>query len=225
MKNILFIIIGLIIPCISTAKLTNETELGMTLTGGATKSTSFKMAEKLSLNNATLKGFVRKGKSNGIVFIDNWKGEFGYQRNFDDAASWFVSQSIESNPILGLDKRYSSDIGIKWSASDKFIFELGYRLDFEKPVNTQVTNREMIIRAKAQTTQAIPPNIVASAFLEMLPLANNLSDYRANLGISVINSVNKNLGFKLSFESQYDKTPLVSSKWDRVFTTSIVVSI
>ena len=219
MKNILFII-GLMLPYVCSAKLTNETELGMTLTGGATKSTSFKMAEKLSLNNTTLKGFIRKGTSQGVVFIDNWKGELNYSIN-----SWFVSQSIESNPILGLSKRYSSDIGVKWSADERFILELGYRLDFEKPTNTQVTNREMIIRVKMQTTQSIFTTTVVSAFVEMLPLANSISDYRANMGAYIINPVNKNIGFKFSFESQYDKTPLVDNNWDRIFTTSIVVSI
>jgi len=229
MKNILFVL-GLVIPCISNATLTNETELGMSLTGGATSSTSFNGSEKLNYawentHNATLEVFAKKGKSNGVVFIDNWKGQLKYQRSLDDVTSWFASQSIEANPIIGLNKRYSSDIGIRLSKSDEFIFELGYRLDFEKPTNNQSTNREMIIRVKAQTTQTISTNIVASAFMEVLPVANDLSNYRANMGISVINSVNKNLGFKLSFESQYDKTPLVSSNWDRAFTTSIVISI
>src|SRR5690606_33484946 len=105
----------------------NETEAGLVLTTGNSKSQSFnfKQSNRYSWTANMLKfdGRYLKASAGGVESARFWALGLRYERTFTERFLGFVGQDVESDVFAGYAQKYNSDIGPKYRLLMKPTFD------------------------------------------------------------------------------------------------------
>ena len=216
------------------AGLKNDSELGVVLTSGNSKTSSsdFKQSNSYGWDTHFFKlgGNFLRTTTDGVLKAKNWGSQLKWEEKISGNTSGYAGLGVESNPFAGFNQRHSTDLGLKYSIWDNeeatWSFEAGYRLTIE---NLVVGPRRHLrfLRTFTEISAPLNPNVSGKLSAEFLPGLAEFSDYRLNLEPSLSAMLAKYLSFKVGYRVRYTNQPLPGAafKTDTAFTTALVAQL
>lgn len=213
------------------SKITNESEAGVALASGNTKSKNYNVkqanaykfdANVLKFNARFLNSFANDVESARYLF-----GSLRYERELSDKLSVYLSQGFESDKFAGYYLRELSDIGLKYNIIKEEMFywlaEAGYRYTNEK-LNNGTHDYKNSLRAYTEVEKKWNPSVSSKYFLEYLPSIQESKDYQINTELSVSAALTNVFSIKSAYLLRYDHLPAPTSttKTDTLLTTALV---
>lgn len=217
---------------IARAETTNESEAGLVLNHGNSKSQSVNAKhltqQKWSANTVSGSGSYMRSKSGGLVSAERWDLLAKYERELSGSFSMIAAQGVEGDRFAGYRQRYNTDIGPKYyfHKEDKvweWFGELGYRYTRE---NTVANERKKYHKARLYTESnwAWSQSGSSKIWIEYLPNFTDSSDWLLNAEISSSAAFTNILAFKVAYLVKFDNKPNlgIKKKTDGTLTTSLV---
>ncbi len=224
----------LLISTASAEGIKNETELGVVLTSGNSKTSSsdLKQSNSYGWDSHFLKlgGNYLRTTTDGILKAKNWGSQLKWEEKISGNTSGYAGVGVESNPFAGFNQRHSSDLGLKYSIWNNeeaiWAFEAGYRLTIENLVAGSRRHLRFL-RTFSEISAPLNPNVSGKLSAEFLPGLAEFSDYRLNVEPSLSAMLAKYLSFKVGYRIRYTNQPLPGAafKTDTAFTTALVAQI
>ncbi|NDD90691.1 DUF481 domain-containing protein [bacterium] len=211
--------------------LTDETEVGMVVTGGNSKSSTLhvKQANVLESGSHKLKltGNYLNTTTRGVLDARSWLLALRYQQAFSPTLGLYAGQGVESNVFAGYQQRWNTDAGAQaiWIKEPKatWLGEAGYRYTIE---NGTVGNQEKsgFLRFFTEASREFRANVSGKVTVEFLPRVSQWSDYRLNLEPAIQAMLSEWLSLKVGYEMRYINEPLPGAQYktDTVFSTALV---
>ncbi len=208
----------------------NESQAGVVLTSGNTDTTTETVGEiasyQFGANVVKFTGSYLYQKSAGIVSGKSWSLGLRYERILNEKLSIFLGETVEGNRFIGLNQRYSTDIGAKYSLvkEDAFTWfaEGGYRYTKE---NLILVSRGLhYARVYTELEKKFSPTVSMKYWIEYLPNFTVSQDWQLNTELSLSAAISSIFSVKsaylLKYDNQINAPGLV--KTDKTFTTSLV---
>ncbi|MBU6375251.1 MAG: DUF481 domain-containing protein [Bdellovibrionales bacterium] len=212
-------------------QLTDETEVGMVITGGNSKSSTLhvKQANVLESGSRKLKfgGNYLNTTTRGILDARSWLLALRYEQAFRPSLGFYLGQGVESNIFAGYVQRWNSDAGAQAvfikEPKANWLGEVGYRYTIENGI---LGNQEKsgFLRFFTEVSREFKANVSGKIAAEFLPRLSQFSDYRLNLEPSIQAMLNEWLSLKVGYEIRYINEPLPGAQYktDTVFSTALV---
>ena len=231
----LFLALSATICCVSLAHaedftLKNESEAGIVITSGNSKSQSFNLKQASSgeweQNTVKLTAGYLKTTSGNVASALQWNLGLRYERAFSDVVSGFVAQSVESDLFAGKLQRYNTDVGAKYaiSKSEEFTWfaELGYRYAQEN-LTTGANTTQNYARAYTEATRHFNKTVALKYWIEFLPNFTVSQDWQLNTELSLSAALSTVFSVKSAYLLKVDQLPPTGKeKADSTFTTALV---
>jgi putative salt-induced outer membrane protein len=208
----------------------NESQAGVVMTAGNTETTSLSFGEAASYafdsNAFKITAAYLYQKSGEIVSGKSWNLGLRYERVLNEKLSVFLGETVEGNQFAGVNQRYSTDLGAKYSLVKEetltWFAEAGYRYTKE---NLILTSRSLqYARAYTELEKKLNPTVSVKYWLEYLPNFTESKDWQLNTELSLSAAISSVFSVKsaylLKYDSQINAPGLV--KTDKTFTTSLV---
>lgn len=208
----------------------NESQAGVVLTSGNTNTSSLSVGELASyqFDKSLVKvtGAYLYQKNEGVVSGKSWSFGLRYEKILSDQLSVFLGQSVEGNRFSGLDQRYNTDLGAKYTfvKDDEltWIGEGGYRYTRE---NLIVLSRTLhYARAFTELEKKLNPTVSVKYWLEYLPNFTDTDNWQLNTELSLAAAVSSVFSIKSAYLIKYDNQINAPglTKTDKTLTTSLV---
>jgi putative salt-induced outer membrane protein YdiY len=200
-------------------------------TGGNTSSESLLFAGKgeRSLTRAKLTGeFIGLyGEKSGIASDKNWQGRLKYDRFFSDRIFAYVSETVDRNPLKGIEIRYATQVGAGYefikTPTDILTGEIGLGWVRENPVTPFDDRGYANARAFGQYEHAFTDKTRFTQTVEYLPSLKESKDYIVNEETALVTNLMGSLAFKVSYSVSDDNLPPPTFfKTDRLFKTALL---
>jgi putative salt-induced outer membrane protein len=216
----------------------NETEAGLILTGGNTRSESLSLktdaSYRWSEDRAQVLARYLRAEASDLESARNWGLTARYERTLSPRFSLFVAQSVEADPFAGFMQRYSTDLGPKYSILKEeglsWDVEGGYRFTHENRLAsggaTQTLNSHYA-RVYTQVEKAFSTNGALKYSLEYLPNFTRSENYQINTELSVAAVLTSLLSLKTSYLVRFNNFPPagIANKTDTTLTAAFVAKI
>jgi len=231
MKWIVLALVTTMLTSTFAADFTNESEAGIAVASGNTKSKNYNVkqansykfdANVLKFDARYLNSYSNNDESARYIF-----GGLRYERELSDRFSLFVAQGFESDKFAGYHLRHSSDIGVKYNIIKEETFywlvETGYRYTNEK-LNNGSHNYKNSVRGYTETEKKWNPSVSTKYYLEYLPNVKEGKDYQINTELSVSAALTSIFSIKSAYLLRYDHLPAATAttKTDTLLTTALV---
>lgn len=208
----------------------NESQAGVVLTSGNTNTSSLSASELASYQfGSNLVKFTAAylyQKNAGVVSGRSWSLGLRYEKILSDQLSIFIGQSVEGNRFAGLDQRYNTDIGAKYTfvKNDEltWIGEGGYRYTRE---NLTLLSRTLhYARAYTEIEKKWSPTVSTKYWLEYLPNFTDTDNWQLNTELSLSAAISSVFSVKSAYLLKYDNQINAPglTKTDKTITTSLV---
>ena len=216
---------------VSQQGFSDESELGVILTGGNTRTQSLNAKQQnlygFEKNLLKFNGRYLRSTNQGVENGRNWSLGLRYERELAEMLAIFLGQNIESDVFAGIQQRYNTDLGAKYSVfkteNFKWFFEGGYRYTIEN--KTDMTQKKSNYgRLYTEAEKAFNKEVSTKLWLEYLPNFTTSSDYQINTELSFLAQLNAVLSMKLGYMIRFDNVlnAGVQYKTDSIFTTALV---
>ena len=213
------------------AKFANESELGVVIAGGNTRtqSVSAKQENSYSWSSNLFKLNARylRTTNKGAESARTWSLGLRYERELIERLSAFLGQAIESDKFAGIVQRYNTDVGAKYffvkEETLKWLGEAGYRYTIENKTDASQT-KSSYGRLYTEVEKAFNASVSARFWIEYLPNFTLSEDYQANAELSLSALLNSIFSVKTAYLVRYDHMPNPGIEFttDSVFTTALV---
>lgn len=211
--------------------LKNETELTLVDAKGNSVSTAFgaKQQDAFMWEGNVVKGQARyfNSSSNGTESARNWDLALRYERELSGLWSIYAGQGVESDVFAGVDRRYNTDIGGRYSIVKNpvatWAAEAGYRYTDQTAVSGIKSNSQYG-RLYSEAVYTMTETSSAKLWVEYLPnFSHNNSDL-LNGEVSISAALNAMLSLKVAYLVKYNAAPPppATQYLDRLLTTSLV---
>lgn len=214
------------------AELHNESEAGVVIATGNSRSQSLSFKEKFSYewgrNVLGLRGSFLQTKSLGVLSAKRWDIQLRYERNFSDRFSLIFAQSVQSDRFAGYQQRYNTDFGPKYviyrvEGKWEWVAEGGYRYSKERKLDASRDIRQqgrIFTELKRQWSETASSGF----YVEFVPSFRDFSDWELKSELSSTAAFNSIFSLKAAYLLKYDNVPAVATaqKRDTEFTTSLV---
>jgi putative salt-induced outer membrane protein YdiY len=227
-------LIAIAISCAPAARaeLHNESEVGVVITSGNTRtqSLSFKQQNRYDwLKNAfAFNGSFLQTKNAGVLTAKRWDLQLRYERKVEDDLSLLLAQGVQSDRFAGYLQRLNTDFGpryvvlreqdvLEWAA------ELTYRFSREIKV-TGVRDYRQQGRIFTEVKRNWSATASSRFWVEFIPSFRNLADWELRSEISTSAAFNSIFSMKAAYLLKYDNVPATAAalKRDTEFTTALV---
>jgi putative salt-induced outer membrane protein len=213
------------------ADFTNESEAGVAVASGNTKSKNYnvKQANSYKFDNNVLKfdGRFLNAFANDTESARYLLGQIRYERILNELFSAYVSQALESDKFAGYDLRHVSDLGGQYNLYKLpmfyWLFEAGYRYTKEKEVNGSHQYKNSL-RTYTEAEKKWNANTSTKYYIEYVPNLKHGKDYQINTELSVSAALSSVFSIKTAYLLRYDHEPAVGAtqKTDTLLTTALV---
>ena len=213
------------------SKFSNESEAGVVITGGNTKTQSqnYKQqnAYEWSVNQFKFNGQYMRTVSKGIESARNWSLGIRYERILTEAFTGFVAQSVEGDVYAGILQRYNTDLGAKYyfikQEDLNWLGELGYRFTAENRI-VAPNKQSQFIRAYTEATKDWNKTVNSKLWIEYLPNFTDSKAFFLNTELSLTSLMTQILSLKTAYLIKYANLPApgTEAKTDTTFTMSLV---
>jgi putative salt-induced outer membrane protein len=208
----------------------NESQAGVVLTSGNTDTSSLNAAEIASYlfsdNLFKLTGGYLYQKSGQVLSGKSWNLGLRYERILSEKVGVFVGESVEGDQFAGVNQRYNSDIGAKYSLVKEdtlnWSAELGYRYTKE---NLILVSRSLnYARLYTEIEKKFSATVSVKYWIEYLPNFTDSSDWQLNTELSLSAAISSIFSVKSAYLGKYDHEVNAPglTKLDKTFTTSLV---
>ena len=209
----------------------NESQAGIVVTSGNTETSSLSFGEAASYqfggtNVLKINAAYLYQKNGNVVSGKSWSLGLRYERIISDQFSIFLGQSVEGNQFSGVNQRYNTDLGGKYTfvKDDELTWfgELGYRYTYQNL--TLLTQKLHYARLYTEAEKKFSPTVSAKYWVEYLPNFTNTDDWQLNTELSLSAAISSIFSVKSAYLLRYDNVlnsvGLVHT--DKTFTTSLV---
>lgn len=215
-------------------KFSNQSELGVVLAGGNTKSSTVNLKQKSEYvwdkNTLRGEGGLLYGKANDEVNARNWFAGLRYERELSERFSLFAGVLYQVDTFAGFDNRKSIDLGGKYffikEEGHYFFNETGYRYTDENRVagSSPASLTSHILRLYAEWGRNIFESTKVKFWVEYLPDFANTSNYRLNFEPSLQTVMSGTFSLKIAYLGKYQNVPSTAGnvQFDYTYTTSLV---
>lgn len=213
------------------ADFTNESEAGIAVASGNTKSKTYNVKQensyKFDANVLKFKARFLNTFSNDVESARYILGSLRYERELNERFSLFVEEGLESDKFAGYYLRHNNDIGGKYNIykveNFYWFVEAGYRYVNEK-LNNDSHIYKNSLRAYTETEKKWTETVSTKYFLEYLPNLKESKDYQINTELSVSAALSTMFSIKTAYLLRYDHLPApgTSTKTDTLLTTALV---
>lgn len=231
MKWIVLALISTMLQTAVAADFSNESEAGIAVASGNTKSKNYnaKQANSYKFEDNVLKFDARylNSYSNNDESARYIFGGLRYERVLNDRFSLFVAQGFESDKFAGYYLRQLTDVGVKYNIIKEEMFywlaEAGYRYTNEK-LNNGSHDYKNSLRAYTELEKKWNPSVSTKYFLEYVPNMKEGKDYQINTELSVSATLTSVFSIKSAYLLRYDHLPAATAttKTDTLLTTALV---
>jgi putative salt-induced outer membrane protein len=231
MKWLLLAMAMLLMNSVSAAEFKNESEAGVTVATGNTKTKNYniKQSNSYEFDENVLKFDARylSAFSNNEESARYLLGQVRYERILSNYFSVYLSQGVESDKFAGFEQRHISDIGGQYNLyklpNFTWLFELGYRYTDEK-WNNGSHEYKSSIRTYTELEKKWNPNVSTKYFLEYVPNLKQGKDYEINTELSVSAALTNVFSIKTTYLLRYDHDPAEGAevRTDTLLTTALV---
>ena len=232
MKSLpLLILFALLTTNVFAADFTNESEAGIAVANGNTKSQTYNFKQengyKFDANLLKFKARFLNTFSNNDESARYILGTLRYERELNEKFSLFVEEGLESDKFAGYHLRHNNDIGGKYNIYkvENFYWyvEAGYRYVNEK-LNNGTHSYKNSLRAYTETEKKWTETVSTKYFLEYIPNLKESKDYQINTELSVSAALSTMFSIKTAFLLRYDHLPAPGTvtKTDSLLTTALV---
>lgn len=219
-------------PGIARAELHNESEAGVVITSGNTRtqSLSFKQQNRYDwLKNAfELRGSFLQTKNAGVVSAKRWDIQLRYERRVSENLSLLLAQGTQSDRFAGYLQRLNSDFGpryilLKEERGFEWAAETTYRFSREIKV-TGIRDYRQQGRIFTELKREWSATASSRFWVEFIPSLRNFADWELRSEISTTAAFNSIFSMKASYLLKYDNVPATAAvlKRDSEFTTALV---
>jgi putative salt-induced outer membrane protein len=230
MKIFIFILCFLL-QSTAFAKLSNETELGLTSTNGNSKNHSYTVKQENDYKwEKNVLGFKLRyldasadGEQTARFFMTGLR----LDQSASAKLSFFIGETYEKDRFASIEKRLITDLGSKYkfisSEKTKLLSEFGYRyMDEERIDRSNVYSH--YLRAFSEWERNWKPNFSTKLWAEYLPNLSDSEDWQFNSELSLTANLNNIFSLKTGILMRYDDLPApgVFHKTDTLFTTSLI---
>ncbi|MCO5141588.1 MAG: DUF481 domain-containing protein [Oligoflexia bacterium] len=216
----------------ASAEWKNESEAGVVITEGNSKSQSLNLSQKTSYQHLQNKwsfgaGYLQS-KSAGVLSSRSWDLMLRYDREINEKLGAFISQQIESNEFAGYKQRYNTDLGAKYyfikeEKQTEWFAEAGYRFTKENKVSGAKSNQHKA-RVYSEFFKQWNESVSSKLWGEFVPNFTVSKQWLFNSEASLSVMMNSILSLKTAYLLKYSNEPSIvgAKKTDSVFTTSLV---
>lgn len=208
----------------------NESEVGIVITGGNAKSQSLNLRQlnqhRWESDVLRFDGRFLRTSSDGNESAKNWLLGLRYERTLVDQLSGYLGQNVESDRFAGFVQRYNTDAGAKYyflKEEIRYLFgESGYRHSIENRFTGQLT--QSLLRFYVESGRNWTKTFSSRVGLEYLPNLTIASDYQLNLDLSSSAAINDIFALKVGYLTRYRRIPVApaTERYDTQFTTAVV---
>lgn len=231
-----------LLPTLSFANFTNESELSLIQTGGNSKVETFNFKTKSLLvsgkNNYELGGHYVLGVSEdkateeNVESARNWAGYTKYTRDLNEKLGIYSQVQIEGDEFAGFKQRENLDLGGKYTfiKSDKvsFFSELGLRHTIERAVTRDEDGDDVFNYQKGrfytEYSRKQNESLSYKFWVEYLPNFTDADKYLITFEPSLAVVLSNVFSLKLAYKGVYNNEPAegVEEYLDYTTTTSII---
>jgi putative salt-induced outer membrane protein len=220
----------LCLPEAQAFSIKNESEAGIIVTSGNSKSQSFNLKQTSSSewdkNLLKVSAGYLKTTSGSVTSALQWNLGLRYERSFTESIAGFLAQNADSDLLAGKLQRYNSDLGAKYalSKSEEFswLIELGYRFMREN-LTSGAMNSQNYARLYTEATRSFSKTVSLKYWIEFLPNFSTAEDWQLNTELSLSAALNSVFSLKTAYMLKIDQLPAPGKeKADSTFTTALV---
>ncbi|RZA05145.1 MAG: DUF481 domain-containing protein [Proteobacteria bacterium] len=227
----LIFILGLACPY-AHAELENESEAGVVVTSGNTRtqSVSFKQRTRYEwLKNVLgINGSFLQTKNGGVLTAKRWDFQLRYERELSEKLNVIVAEGVQSDRFAGYLQRLNSDLGPRYIiAREPDLYEVVGEITFRLSREIKTTGvREFRQQGRLFTEYNRQWSSTASSrfWAEFIPSLRTLRDWEFRSELSSSAAFNAIFSLKVAYLLKYDNVPATETalKRDAEFTTSLV---
>jgi putative salt-induced outer membrane protein len=216
---------------------TSSDELSVLQTGGNTSTKSYGLKSKNKLVPQSFKKLAfdldfsyMLSKSNDTINEEKWDVKASHERKLNKKYGLQIAEYIEANRFAGIRRRYNTDLGLKYTISEKkerkFFVEGGYRYTIEETTSPDSEETKSSKgRLFTSYQQQVNENLVAGMTAEYIPNFDINEDYIINLEPALTTKMTKTFSLKVSYKWSYDNQPVGdNTKRDYVLTTGVLAT-
>jgi len=207
-----------------------ESRAGIVLTSGNTDTSTLNFGDetiyRFGQNLAKLKALYLYQKNADVISGKSWSLGLRYERILSDRLNVFLGETVEGDRFAGVNQRYSTDVGVKYSLvkEDRLTWfaELGYRYTKENLILVHRTQH--YARAYTEIEKKLSPTVSAKYWLEYLPNFTSSTDWQLNTEASLSAAISSLFSVQSAYLLKYDHELNAPGlvKTDKIFTTSLV---
>lgn len=208
----------------------NESQVGVVLTSGNTRTTSVNAAQTSSyqFEKNIVKGAVNYlyQKNGDVVSGKSWTLGLRYERELSERFSIFLAETVEGNIFTGILQRYNTDLGSKYFIQKEealtWFVEGGYRYSHENLV--LVSRNVHYLRLYSEIEKKFNESVSGKYWVEFLPNLSVNSDWLLNSEISLSAALSSIFSVKSAYLVRYDNVVNAPglTRTDTMLTTSLV---
>lgn len=211
--------------------LKNESEVTLVDAKGNSISNAFgaKQQDAFMWSGNVVKGQVRyfSSTSNNVESARSWDLGLRYERELTSVFSIYAGQGLESDSFAGFDRRYNSDLGIRYvlkkTSELNWAAEAGYRYTDQHNSNMSILDSSFG-RLYSEAVYTMTETATAKLWVEYLPNFSHSEAYLMNSEASVSASLSALLSLKVAYLMKYNNAPPAPATQflDRLLTTSLI---
>jgi putative salt-induced outer membrane protein len=211
--------------------LKNESEVSLVDAKGNSISNAFgaKQQDAYMWSGNVVKGQARyfSSTSNGVESARNWDLALRYERELTSVFSIYAGQGLESDAFAGFDRRYNSDLGLRYlltkSAELNWAAEAGYRYTDQHNSDNSILDSSFG-RLYSEAAYTMTETSSAKLWVEYLPNFTHSDAYLINGEASASASLSALLSLKVAYQVKYNNAPPAPATQylDRLLTTSLI---
>ena len=211
--------------------LKNESEVTLVDAKGNSASSAFgaKQQDAFMWSGNVVKGQARyfSSTANGTESARNWDLALRYERELTSVISVYAGQGLESDSFAGFDRRYNSDLGLRYlltkTAELDWAAEAGYRYTDQHNSDNSIFDSSFG-RLYSEAGCTMTETSTAKLWAEYLPNLSHPQAYLMNGEASISASMSALLSLKVAYLLKYNNAPPAPATQylDRLLTTSLI---
>ena len=213
--------------------LAGKSELGLSFLQGNINTNQTLLSQEVSYRwtDETLQvlGEYFEQSSSGVLKGQRWRGSVRYERKVVFRLGTFAGESLEGNPFLGYQQRYSTDLGARYhlwkELKTRGAVEAGYRYQIENRTDG-IQADHSLGRLFFESSYTWDENANALFAIEYLPILSDFADWRMNAELGLELRLTSVLALKVTNGYRYANIPSGPgvTRLDRQLLTSLLAS-
>ncbi len=218
----------------AATKFTNESELGVVLSTGNSKTRTFNAKQlnsyEWSQNTVRFNGRFLGSTSKDQEVARLFSFGLRYERALVEKLSAYVGELFESDVFSGYDRRWSTDVGARYNLikdeTTTWAAELGYRYIAEHRTTPSSQLNTHNVRIFTEASQQLRKGLDVKAWIEFLRSLDNANIYKLNSELALSVLLNEVFSLKTGFLVQYNNFPAPGAAYtDTLFSTALVAKL